>query len=130
MTKVIYALGAAVVVTSTIVVAAQHQADPHQRPAGGHEFQALHSMCAAGGAAEGQTSHVPAHLAEKLQLTADQSAQIDKIAAEACSVIERVHTQIRDVLTPEQRARLAELHGGGTGHGAIGDFFKRLHGGK
>ena len=50
------------------------------------------------------------------------------MAGEACTAMARIHEQMMNVLTPEQRAKLHELHKNGHGDSAIVEFFKKLHG--
>jgi Spy/CpxP family protein refolding chaperone len=127
MQKALYVLAAAVIVASTIVVAAQHgSADAGVSP----ELQFIHHACGAP-SADGQTpSHIPADIAQALELTPDQTSQIDKLAADGCATIVRTHEQILNLLTPEQRAKVMQMHSDGSAHAYLMELFKKLHGGK
>lgn len=65
-------------------------------------------------------------LAAELKLTERQAAEIDRIASEACAAMAKYHEQILAMLTPEQRVKMQELHGGDDSPLAI--FFRKLHG--
>ena len=67
-------------------------------------------------------------MAEELGLTAEQRATVERVTTEACAAIARYHEQILDVLTPEQREKLKELHG--HDDGGIHAILKKLHGGR
>ena len=58
------------------------------------------------------TNHVPEALATALGLTKEQTKKIDQLASEACAAMMKYHEQILAVLTPEQQAKMKELHGG------------------
>ncbi|MGH7948712.1 MAG: hypothetical protein ACREQF_05785, partial [Candidatus Binataceae bacterium] len=93
-------------------------------------LEILHSLCADSSAAAGATNaHVPEHFAKVLDLSSAQLSDIERIAADACAVMRRTHESILQVLTPEQRTRVRELHGGGHEAGGMHAFFKKLHGG-
>ena len=114
----------------------QHQASPHgQRTS--HDavpmHAALHGECLATDAAAGETrkSHVPDHFAQALGLTSAQQADIDRLGSELCQTINKVHQAMMNVLTPEQRAKIAELHGGGHDAAGLHALMMKLHkGGK
>jgi len=111
MRRTLAIAGAVVFVAGSIaVITAQHHP-----PAGHHPLQLLHSMCTDATAATGQVpnAHVPEHFAKMLDLSASQLSDIERIAGEACAVMRRTHENILQVLTPEQRAKVKELHGGG-----------------
>lgn len=123
---------AVVVAASISLIAAQHR---ESAAANMHMIQGLpfhHSACAAGHGRESAMaqSHVPTHLAQALGLTNTQIADIDRLAAEACEVMKRIHGEILGTLTAEQRAKIQEMHAGGHDDGAIVAFFKKLHGGR
>jgi Spy/CpxP family protein refolding chaperone len=123
----LYVLAAAVVAASTIVVVAAHGSSNAGVPA---ELKLMHDGCTQTGP-DGQTqSHIPADLAQKLELTSQQSADIDRLAAEGCATILRTHQQILDLLTPEQRAKIQQMHSDGSAHAYLYEMFKKLHGGK
>jgi hypothetical protein len=106
----------------------QHQAAPdHLAMVAG-----LHASCAATGSTTAATPHphVPAHLAQALDLTPAQTAEVDRITAELCQVMNRTHDAIHNLLTPEQRARLAKMHGDDHGATGLHALMKKLHGGK
>ena len=150
-------IGACVVAaTSFGVVAAQHTGQ-HQSP--GHDSRTDHAICGGHhavtaekvtqhhavpataaaqhhaaamqqhGAAAAPASHATA-LAAALKLTDKQSAEIDRLTTEACAAMAKYHEQILAVLTPEQRAKMMELHGGGHADSPLAQFFRKLHGGK
>lgn len=127
MQKALYVLAAAVIVASTIVVAAQHANPDAGVPS---EMKFMHNVCVTTDAAGQATSHIPADVAQALELTADQSSQIDKLAAEGCATIVRTHQQILNLLTPEQRATIMQMHNDGSAHAYLMELFKKLHGGK
>jgi Spy/CpxP family protein refolding chaperone len=127
MKKALYVLAAAVIVASTMVVAAQHGNTDSALPS---EMKFMHDACGPGDA-RGQTpSHIPDHLSQALELTPAQSSEIDRLAAEGCATIIRTHQQILDLLTPEQRATIAQMHSDGSAHAYLMELFKKLHGGK
>ena len=150
--------GAFVVVTAGLgVVAAQHTGQ-HQSPP--HESRTDHAICGAHHAAAAQTatqhhavpattaaqhhatastqhhattatqsSHAAAMPAE-LKLTEKQAAEINRLTTEACAAMAKYHEQIMAVLTPEQKAKMMELHGGGHENSPLAAFFRKLHGGR
>jgi hypothetical protein len=111
--------------------AAQH-VKPTPQASHAELFAGLHGACASTTAAAGAAAtHVPAHFSQMLELTPAQTADIDRLAAEACQVMTRTHEAIQNVLTAEQRARIAAMHGEGhTAATGIHAFFRKLHGGK
>jgi hypothetical protein len=107
----------------------QHQASQHSQrtshdPVPDHA--AMHSECLAGDATP---AHVPADFAQALGLTTTQQADIDRLSGELCQAINKAHTAMMNVLTPEQREKIAKLHGG-SGHSAadIHALMMQLHG--
>ncbi len=127
MRRTLVLVGAAVLVTGSLaVIYAQHAA-----PAATHQpLQMLHSLCGEPGAAgEAPRPHVPEHFVKMLDLSSTQLGDIERIAGEACAVMRRTHENILQVLTPEQRAKVRELHGGEHEVGGLHAFFKKLHGG-
>ena len=120
------------------VVAAQHTGQ-HQSPP--HESRTDHAICGAHHAVASQaatqhhataaapSSHAAALPAE-LKLTEKQAAEIDRLTTEACAAMAKYHEQIMAVLTPEQKARMMELHGGGHADSPLAAFFRKLHGGR
>ena len=94
-------------------------------------FQMIHAGCGAGQAegAQAQTSHVPKHLATVLELSEAQIADMDAIAAEACTAMEQFHGRMTTVLTPAQLEKAKAIHGSGHSHGGVGGWFRKLHGG-
>jgi hypothetical protein len=112
------------------VFAAQH-VKPAAPPSHAAMFAGLHSGCDSGNPAAGTpATHVPAHFTQALELTPAQTTDINRLAAEACEVMKRTHEAIHNVLTPEQRAKVASIHGDGHGMAGIHSFFRKLHGGK
>jgi Spy/CpxP family protein refolding chaperone len=118
--------GFILVVTGVVALGATGHFDRSSPVAIQHPAQMLHASCTASG--ENQTPHVPAHFAQLLELTPAQSAEIDRLAVEACAAMSRIHEGMMDVLTPEQRAKVAELHKGGGHHTVVGEWLRKLHG--
>ena len=108
---------------SVVVISAQHHGD-------GQKAHAVtsHQMMSHCGSDEEATRAHHAHFAAALGLTTDQTATIERVATEACAAMARYHEQILAVLTPEQRAKLQELHGARDGGGQPAAAVKR-HGG-
>ena len=130
MKKALYVLAASVFAASTIVVVAAHASARAAEPS---DLKFMHDACATTGPDGQPQSHIPADLAQKLELTTAQSADIDRLAAEGCATILRTHQQIFNVLTPEQRAKIEQMHGDGSLqaiHAYLYEMFKKLHGGK
>ena len=89
----------------------------------------LQAACGHHGDVGGQSdTHVPAHLAKALELTDAQLTEIDRIAAEACTVVKQVHHDILNVLTPEQQRKVRELHGRASDHSSMPEWVRKLHG--
>ena len=118
-------VGVAVVLAaaaSGAVIGAQHTpAVDHQMP---------HQICSphAPGSSHTAVGDHASHLANKLELTPEQRASVERISTEACAAMAKYHQQILDVLTAEQAAKLKELHGGG--HGDVHSWLRKLHGGR
>lgn len=112
-------------------LAAQHRAHGGAASApAAHAWPLLHG-CPGLAAGDGQAAqpHVPDHLAQALELTPTQIAEIDRKASEGCRLIARVHDEMMAVLTPDQRAALHAMHANGRGHGGLVELLKKLHGG-
>ena len=128
--RVIFGTAAVALASGLAVYAAQHQTiRVHTAPSG----FAFHETCGGGlghdaGAAD--KSHVPAHLAQALELTASQLSDIERMSAELCQAITKAHEGMMNVLTPQQRAKIAQLHGGDHGAAGLHALLSRLHGGK
>ena len=107
-------------------VAAQHGQRTSHDAVPDHAI--MHAECLAGDTAG--KSHVPDHFAQALGLTTAQQSDIDKLSNELCQAISKTHQAMLNVLTPEQRAKIAELHGG-TGHdaGGLHALMMKMHGG-
>ena len=117
--------GVALVFTGGIaVIGAQHLTHaPSARP----EMLMMHHACA-NEPVDGQNqSHVPQHLATMLNLSAAQMAELDTMATQACQTMARIHADMLQVLTPEQRERMAELHRGRGPSGVVA-WLRQLHG--
>jgi len=102
---------AATVVATVAAIGAQHVPNTHAaatHATTGHVF--VQQMCESHEAAA--AGHHAA-MAAALGLTAEQLSSVDRISAEACAVLAKYHEQILSVLTPEQRAKMKELHGAG-----------------
>ena len=103
---------------SVAVISAQHTPPSHQN---------VHQICAhAPASGEAAASDHASFLAEKLELTSEQRATVERVSAEACAAMAKYHQQILDVLTPEQHAKLKELHG--SGQSDLHALFRKLHG--
>ena len=130
-TRVILGTAAVALGSGLALYAAQHQTtSAHTAPP---MFAAFHESCGSGqgqGAGATEKSHVPAHLAQALELTAAQLADIERMSAELCQAITKAHGGMMNVLTPQQRTKIAELHGGDHHAGGLHALLRRLHGGK
>jgi Spy/CpxP family protein refolding chaperone len=106
---------------SVAVINAQHTPPVHH---------ATHQVCAPHAPASGETaaSDHASLLAAKLELTSEQRATVERVSSEACAAMAKYHQQILDVLTPEQQAKLRELHE--DGQSDLHAWFKKLHGGR
>jgi len=127
MRSTLIIIGCTVLVAGSMaVITAQHLAPAATH----HPMQMLHSMCGEPSPSGGtQKAHVPEHLAKMLDLSSAQLGDIERIAADACAVMQKTHESILQVLTPEQRAKVRELHGGGDHSEGLASFLKKLHGG-
>ena len=65
-----------------------------------------------------------------LKLNQHQAAEIHRLATEACAAMSKYHELILAVLTPEQRAKMNEMHAQGHADSPLAAFFQRLHGGR
>ena len=104
---------------SVAVINAQHTPPVHH---------ATHQICASHTRASGETAandHASL-LAAKLELTSEQRATVERVSADACAAMAKYHQQILDVLTPEQQAKLKELHG--EGQSDLHAWLRKLHG--
>jgi hypothetical protein len=141
--RLILGIASVVTVVGIVGLAAEQQAvHPTQHPTMQHSqrtshdalpgHDAMHSECVAGDATAGTAgkSHVPDHFAQALGLTTAQQSDIDRLSNELCQAINKTHQAMLNVLTPEQRSKIAELHGG-QGHGAAGlhALMMKMHGG-
>jgi hypothetical protein len=113
----LFGIGALLAAAASV---AQHTPPSHHVP---HQICAPHA--ASGDAAA--TDHA-AFLAAKLELTSEQHATVERVSAEACAAMAKYHHQILDVLTPEQQAKLKELHG--AGQSDLHAWLRKLHGGR
>ena len=112
----------------------QHERQAHHQAVTSHGglsmFASLHDGCGTGHTAStNDKSHVPAQIAQTLELTSAQLAEIERMSAELCQAITKAHEGMMNVLTPQQRAKIAELHGGGHEAGGLHALMRRLHGG-
>jgi len=48
-----------------------------------------------------------------LKLTTQQASDLERIGSEACAAMAKYHEQLLAVLSPEQRAKLQEVHSRG-----------------
>jgi Spy/CpxP family protein refolding chaperone len=127
MKKALYVLAAAVFVASTIAVAAAHT---NTGPGVPPEMQFMHAACASTGTDGQPQSHIAEQFAQTLELTPAQTTDIDRLASEGCATMMRTHQQILDLLTPEQRAKITQMHSDDSMHAHLIEMFKKLHGGK
>ena len=105
---------------SVAVISAQSTPPSHHGP---------HQVCAPHGASgDAAPADHAAFLAVKLELTSDQRTTVARVSDEACAAMVKYHQQILDVLTPEQQAKLNELHGAGQSN--LHAWFRKLHGGR
>jgi hypothetical protein len=113
-------LGAILIGVAAVVgVSAQHRqptqaihvtGNAHQIP-----FQHLCGTQGADASAEALRKHAAA-FGSALNLTPDQLVVVERAVTEACGVMTKLHEEVLAVLTPEQRAKLQEMHkthGGG-----------------
>jgi hypothetical protein len=110
-----FLLGVATIVTVGIaVVVAQHREGTGTPAQSHHPMEMLHSMCGAAAAPDGQATkpRVPEHFAKAIELSAAQLTTIEQKVGEACAALHRIHEDILNVLTPAQRSKLRQLHGG------------------
>ena len=133
--RVILGTAAVALASGLAVYAAQHERGAQHQAAATHAglsmFAALHDGCGTGhGAGTTDTPHVPAQFAQTLELTSAQLAEIERMSVELCQAVTKAHEGMMNVLTPEQRAKIARLHGGGHEGGGLHALMKRLHGGR
>ena len=69
--------------------------------------------------------HLPDHFAQALSLTQEQRDALDQLLPDVC----RLHQQVMNVLTPDQRTKLMALHGGHEPAAGFHAWLKKLHGG-
>jgi Spy/CpxP family protein refolding chaperone len=123
---------AATIVTAGIaVVVAQHREGAGAPAQSRHPMEMIHSLCADPAAPDRHATkpHLPEHLTKAIELTATQQADIERKVGEACAAMSRLHEDIMNILTPAQRTKLRELHGGGHADSGIHGWLKKLHGG-
>jgi hypothetical protein len=137
MTKARVILGTALVALASglVAYAAQHERGTQHQSATTHAglsmFAALHDGCGTGHTASTtDKSHVPAQFAQALELTSAQLTEIERMSTELCQAVIKAHEGMMNVLTPQQRAKIAELHGGGHQADGLHTLLRRLHGGK
>ena len=117
MTTRLLGLGAILIGLAAVVgvSAQQRQAAPATHVAGNAHQIPFHHLCGTQGtdaSADASRKHAAA-FASALNLTPEQLVVIERAAAEACSVMAKLHEEVIAVLTPEQRAKLHQMHGGG-----------------
>ena len=109
----LFGMALLVVVLAGGGIAAQHHGSASQHKAStDHQF--LVHLCAASDGPAGSEA-VNAHhaqVATALGLTVEQLTTVNRVTTEACAAIKKYHEQILAVLTPEQRQKLRDLHGG------------------
>lgn len=119
MTTRLLGLGAILIGLAAVVgVSAQHrQAAPATHVASNAHQIPFQHLCGTQGtdaSAEAFRKHAAA-FASALNLTPEQLVVVERAVAEACSVMAKLHEEVAAVLTPEQRAKLHQMHGAG-GH--------------
>jgi hypothetical protein len=104
--------------------------EPASVPAAFQFMHACNQHHADTAAAQG---HVPESMAKALGLSSAQLAEVNRISGEACAAIVQSHERMMNVLTPEQQAKVRELHGSdhaGSVHDSLHELMRKLHGGK
>lgn len=132
MRRMLFVVGTvAIAAASVVVLAAQHV---RPAPSAGSSvnpfFHFLQQTCADPNATDVDAvkAHVPEHFAKMLELTSAQVSELDRLSTDACRSLARAHVGIMNALTPEQRAKLHELHKGGHGDSTIHEMMRKLHG--
>ena len=127
MRTALLGLGAAAVIGTSVAVIAQHPPAVHsaQHTSPSHAM-VLHLCESAQGSSGDTAGRHTSMLAEKLGLTSEQRATVERVSTEACAAMARYHEQILAVLTPEQREKLNDLHG--HDEAGIHAILKKLHG--
>ena len=120
MRTALLGLGAALVIGVSVAAISQHAPGVQSGQHGSSSHAAMLHAC-------DSPQHVSA-MAEKLDLTTDQRATVERVASEACAAMARYHEQITAVLTPEQREKLKALHA--HDEGGLHAIMKKLHGGR
>ena len=129
MRNVLIGLGLLVTAAGAVTISAQHTSRDHQAALNPGHMMALHACAAGPGKTSGDAvaDHMSV-LATKLDLTADQRANVTRLASEACASMAKYHEEILSTLTPEQREKLKDMHRGDDS--GIHALFKKLHGGR
>ena len=119
MRAALLGFGAALVLGGGVaVISGQHAPAAHAGQRASSSHAAMMRAC-------DSPQHI-SMMAEKLELTTDQRATVERVITEACAAMARYHEQIHAVLTPEQREKLKALHG--HEDGGIHAILKKLHG--
>ena len=132
MRKTLFVVSTVVIAAASLVVLAAQ----HVRPAASAGspvnpfFHFLHETCADPNATDvdAAKARVPEHFAKMLELTSAQVSELDKMATDTCQALARAHVGMMNVLTPEQRAKVHELHKGGHSDSTIHELMRKLHG--
>jgi Spy/CpxP family protein refolding chaperone len=129
MRTALLGLGAAAVIgTSVAVISGQHAPAVHSAQQSSPPHAMVLHLCESAQGSSGETAdRHTSMMAEKLGLTTEQRATVERVTTEACAAMAKYHEQILDVLTPEQREKLKKLHG--HDDGGIHAILKKLHGG-
>jgi Spy/CpxP family protein refolding chaperone len=127
MRNALIGLGLLVTAAGAVTISAQHTPRDHNAALDPSHMMALHACAPAQGQSAGDAvaNHISA-LATKLELTPDQRANVTRLATDACASMAKYHEEILSTLTPEQRAKLKDLHH--SDDGGIHALFKKLHG--
>lgn len=126
-------LGITIVAAASVVaVGAQHREAGHSAQVAESSHQIpFHHLCASPPSASGDAAagHHASQLAAALGLSSEQLSTVERVTTEACAAMTKYHEQIMAVLTPEQRAKLHQLHGIGEPRNVPHAMPKR-HGGR
>ena len=119
MRTALLGLAAAVVIGGSVAaISTQHAPAVHSGQHATSSHAAMMHSC-------DSPQHV-SRIADKLDLTAEQRATVERVSTEACTAMARYHEQILATLTPEQREKLKALHA--HDEGGLHAIMKKLHG--
>jgi Spy/CpxP family protein refolding chaperone len=116
----LFGMGLLGVILAGGALSAQHHGTPSAQHKVSSDHQFLLHLCAASdgpGGADAVSAH-HAQVATALGLSVEQLTTVNRVTTEACAAMKKYHEQIMAVLTPEQRQKLHDMHGGGHGEPA------------